>query len=779
MGLRFSAIVLGMAFLVTSATAWSQTAIKTPDPTIQDLFRAVNLTIPAREEELGRDVYQRSWDFSALDKGNFTAFSPQVQKLAVTPDGSLGFLTPPGRAVLVWGNGDGKQPLRQRLFLWSGDQTVHLRVRQKADVSSTWTLDFRHDSPPSRWKQLGDTATRNGLKRELRGTEWQTLKFDARVTSFLSRAGIVPDGFVIAVQTPVENSFEIQSLRITRPVYEGYCRKEFDLPQGKIWRAVAEAGYGYRLYVNGREVPLQNSVFQLPRWDGPADYRSNRRSPDGPGTIPVDLSPYLRPGRNCIGMRVKQVGILMHLYLQCRVVMDSGDTVLVDTDRNWQYAAKAPDGWSNPGRIAGDWAPAATGGLGILGYVVSDYLIEGGGYWMGPGFPPYDGRIVLESPAKNEPCLYFDAGQSVATRVRIPAGLANRQPTIAWQLTGYDAKTHEEPVLREGTADRFEREGDSLLYRLDAGVLLRGAYALGIVLRDANGKTIEARPREPLMVIGRVPMREVNGDSYEDGLDLALETEIDFTNPGDPHPCVETTVGENGSLQVCRAPRIVRKPGLVYRESSPNSGRAVPTISYSLTLKHPGDYYLMVLEYPNDTDRWSGLAITPANDEWTRAGPSVWTGDRYPLTDKLQELKCLYRAEPGATTVTLVPIQRHSTAAAARLPCAERAAGAARERARRRPAPHRRIHRAHGGARRILAHAGAHSRRRCVWRRPLWTQRHVPADPRAHELPDQRAGRLRAVRTLFAFHRPEPARHGNVAVRAGQHGLLDAAARLG
>ena len=72
----------------------------------------------------------------------------------------------------------------------------------------------------------------------------------------------------------------------------GHARKEFVLPEGRIWKAVANVGaandqmwHGNRivsaLYLNGRFV-------QRP-FVGSASY----------GAQPVNLKPYLRPGRNC------------------------------------------------------------------------------------------------------------------------------------------------------------------------------------------------------------------------------------------------------------------------------------------------------------------------------------------------------------------------------------------------------------------------------------------------------------------------------------------------
>ncbi len=52
-------------------------------------------------------------------------------------------------------------------------------------------------------------------------------------------AEVVPEGFEIELETEPGNVIEIGSLRITRSLHEGCCRKEIEIPDGKIWRATA------------------------------------------------------------------------------------------------------------------------------------------------------------------------------------------------------------------------------------------------------------------------------------------------------------------------------------------------------------------------------------------------------------------------------------------------------------------------------------------------------------------------------------------------------------
>lgn len=633
------------------------------EPTMRDLLRGKALVVPGIAEELGRDVYGQPWHLAGRGRGNFTAFPAGVRGLAPTPDGGLRFTMTGPKAVLRWGNCDGKQPLAQRKHLWPWSNTVELRLRQDA-ARSAWAVRFFSD---------GQAVRRRGLtavKAELVGRDFRTLRFNTAQSAFQGLGGVVCDGFEVEVQAPKGTAVEIASLRITRRRHEGYFRKEFDLPDEPIWRAVGDVGIGTYLYVNGREVDVESATFRRPRLDGPAASKTYRGHHGG--LVPVDLAPHLRPGRNCIGLYGRQINRSPIVYLQGQVVTVSGRTARIDSDETWRLAPKAPAGWCKVGFDDRGWKhpQASTGPL--LGYVVSGYLVGSGGAWMGPNLPVHDGRLVIENP--HDRMLFYEDAKAVVVRVRVPPGLASRKPEIDWRLTR--AEPAGERQLARGRAKTFRRDGSSLVCDLDLGRLARGVYAIGLSLRT-GGKRIERRPREPLVVLGRLAMKEIDGESYEDGLELTLDETIDFTKADDPHAWVETTgatARPDEPTPAVTKPRIVRRVGLVYRETAPlqrhQYGRGAPMFSYRFRFKEPDSFYLMVLEYPDDAERWIGVSCsTTFRDVWTnsRAGPSVWTGGKWPLTGAMQELRWIHRSGPGEHTLDVLPLQIGATAAARRL----------------------------------------------------------------------------------------------------------------
>jgi len=657
-----------MTFSLLLAMAVSGIAAPAAEPRMRDLFPGKSLLLPGIEQELGRDVYHRDWDFSRPDKGNFTFFSPGVKQLEVTPEKALRFVMGGNKAILGWGNYKDQQPLSERINMWPVTNFVELKVKQSGD-KSMWRLRYWHDG----------LRIRHAIERELRGRDWQVLQFPSRYSPYKNAAEVVPDAFDVEIESDPGNVIEIASLRITRNLHEGYCRKEFDLPDGPVWRAMAEVGIGAYLFVNGKRVPIEHAMFHRPRLDAPAASRTYRATTAG--TLPVDIKPYLKPGRNCIGLYARQVNDSQLVYVHGAVVMVSGDVIRFASDETWRFSPKAPANWSKAGFDDGDWKTLDAAGWDdrkhvawhcFWEYLLNSWLIGTGGGWIGPAFPFYQGRIVLENPYESK--LYYDAQKPVVVRVRVPSGLAERRPSLGWILRRV-RETGEEEIAKGGESD-FDRAGDSLVYEVRLGNRPRGVYSIEVALR-AGDDIIEERPREALVVLGKIPMKEVAGDSYEDGMKLTLEDTIDFTDPNDPHPWVETDGGapyRKGVTKAVTKPRIVRRNGLVYRETAPiqrhQYSSGAPVFSYMFEFKHPGALYMMALEYPNDAERWIGVSCSTnllRVHNNCKAGPSVWTGGKYPLTNKMQELRWIFRSGPGPHTIDILPLQLNSTAAAARL----------------------------------------------------------------------------------------------------------------
>jgi len=63
---------IGTSLLVWAMLAAFAVSAWAVEPTMRDLFRAKAFLAPGVEQELGRDVYHRDWDFGKPDRGNFT-----------------------------------------------------------------------------------------------------------------------------------------------------------------------------------------------------------------------------------------------------------------------------------------------------------------------------------------------------------------------------------------------------------------------------------------------------------------------------------------------------------------------------------------------------------------------------------------------------------------------------------------------------------------------------------------------------------------------------------
>jgi len=180
-------------------------------------------------------------------------------------------------------------------------------------------------------------------------------------------------------------------------------------------------------------------------------------------------------------------------------------------------------------------------------------------------------------------------------------------------------------------------------------------------------------------------MRKVAGLTYEEGMELELEDAIDFTDPNDPHPWIETdgtgtpprgTATPPPVERTIAEPIIVERNGLKYRETRAGEGiRGVQgnvgaQFSYLVEFQHPGDFYLMVLDYPDDRERWLGASCASAwhgLTSYSKCGPAVWTGVKQPLTGTMKQMKWIYRPDPGPHAVSIMNLKTHVPGAAAGL----------------------------------------------------------------------------------------------------------------
>ena len=587
------------------------------DPKLSDYYWGTPLHIPIVDQE--KVFYARD------NRANFTFFDG-VENVAVA-DGKLQFMLAGNKATLGWGNYLGKQPISEVVDLWMMNHAV-LKVKQSG-TESKWTL---------RWWVDGKRCVDHGgvqvppVSATLKGNDWTELAF---------KEGLqlpIPDGLEIEVEGEQGASLEIEQVKIVQPRCEGYCRKEFTVPQGKVWRAIADVGgppdttwsgsskIVTALYINGREVKRI-----------------------GPRTIydiaAVDIADYLKPGQNCVAFYGFGLGS-PYTFLQARIIMASGEVITWQTDDSWKYSPRQEKGWNQVGFDDSQWKNAR----------IRQFI-----YWW-PGIPAYSGRLVIKNPYRKE--LFYVEGRDVIFDVQVPEGLKAQTPALDYTFARADESGKSTPV-KEGTVSSSKQAGSSLVYRVNVGQQPGGVYTIALRLKDRSGAIIEERSREALMVTRKLTPKEIAGTDYREGLDLELEDEIDFTNPKDPHPSIESVPARWGqpALEV-KTPAIIRKNGLVYRETNDTRGSM---FSYRIQFKHPGDFYLLELDYPDDAERETEVSISSKTEGvWSnsQSGVGYETGSKFYQTGKMQTLRWIHVADSGVHSVDVINVRSKTKAAA-------------------------------------------------------------------------------------------------------------------
>ena len=565
----------------------------------------------------------------AEKRANFTFFAG-VENVRVE-GGVLKFALAGKKATLGWGNYMGQQPLADIVDMWEERNNVTIGVKQSG-ATSTWTLRYWIDGSRASTREVQPVVA--------------TLTGNVAADLELKGALVVPtpDGLEIEIEGQPGDQFEISYLKLVQPRHEGYIRKEFVLPAplrvsgaGKVWRAIAEVGgvpelrfYGrnkiiHRLYINGREVKRRGAGYLY-------------------AAAPVDIAPYLRPGKNCVafyGYRVGPAGHFPFLFLQSRIIMDNGEQITIQTDNTWKYSPTEEPGWNKPGLDDSKWSPVGVGmtplndpsGLGTYGY------------------------LRLKNPARKD--LFYTDDSNIEVEVWVPAGLKAQAPVLNYTFSRTDAEGNSIP-LKEEAISNFATKGDSLVYRINVGRHPRGVYTIAPKLQVTDG-ILEERPAEPLVVLRRLNLKQIEGKDYLEGLDLELEDSIDFTNPKDPHPWIEAVPGGRGQPAVAvTQPNIVKKKGLIYRE-------APWYFSYRFQFKHPGSFYLLEVDYPDDAWRDVAVSISTKHEGmWSNSQSGVgWqSGGKFYLTNKIETLRWIHVADPGVHSVDVFRTIGDVTAAA-------------------------------------------------------------------------------------------------------------------
>ncbi|MBN1256239.1 MAG: hypothetical protein JXA52_00890 [Planctomycetes bacterium] len=634
-------IIISLSFsLFAAATGTEPEAIapsmEIEDPEINEYLFGSGMELPVKERD---KVF-----LATANRANFTTFLG-VEEVELDGE-SLAFTVTGEEAILGWGNYKGEQVIAEIANTWQEYFAVKLQLSQSSDKSE-WRLRYWSDGQPQ--SRTGRTV--------LEGQGEQELAFEPLQTS-----GPNPDGLELRIRAEAGTRIKLKSVKLVQPIYEGYCRGDFTLPEGGVWRAIANAtitNYAHlagndevisRLYINGEEI-TETGMLSLDH------------------TIPVDIAKYLKPGKNVAGFYGRRIGKNPPLYFQAKIVMVSGAVIETATAEGWRFSPDYQEGWNQAEFDSSAWLQVKAEDYGedeaeVVSGVMELYYRERKGSapkidLRGParqlGIPEYGGVLVMKNPSR--PDLFYRSSEDAIVEVYTPIGFKDKSP----QLTAYFSKADldgDSQEVSQKTISDFKEINNSLVYTLNLGKQPFGVYALALKLTGSDGKVIAERSREPLVILRRLELKKIAGTDYKEGLELELEDTIDFTNPEDPHPWRESRMPASLTGMVAprvEAPTITQNGEMRYREvTDPRRGSG---FSYRIEFKHPGSFYLMELEYPDDAQRITVVSITSKREKiWTNSqtGAGIETGGKLYLTNKMQKLNWIHVADEGPHTVDVL-----------------------------------------------------------------------------------------------------------------------------
>lgn len=430
-----------------------------------------------------------------------------------------------------------------------------------------------------------------------------------------------------AALTPEQVAFPGPWLQNPDGKVESYYRKCVDIPTNKpLFRAVVNTSYTTELYVNGTKVPNAHQYM-------PAGQQAF-------WTIGADITRYLKPGENIIGIHAYKSGppaISAELdewyaYLDGKIIMASGDMIDLDA-QGWKVKnAPVPEDWCQPDFDASGWKHAVTKPASTTYNFNNRACI-------------YTGPLVIENPYQAK--LFYVDTNEVIFRVMLPAGLA----TAGAKLNYTVSEVGNEEEIKTGEITSFMTDPGKAECRISLGKLNRGVYVLALSLQQGNSVLTE-RVNEPFVVAGRIAQREVTGEDLYQSMGLKLIDTINCTDLNDEHPFLE---GESIPS------RIVKRGNLTYRELGDKhvTGTDISYAMYKVRFPSVNEPYLIVFEYPDDKDRCMSFSLStiPEDDpkwgpKWVaenqrgfgyaREGGGAITGGRFPLSGTMKLFPLLY-----------------------------------------------------------------------------------------------------------------------------------------
>ena len=582
-----------------------------------------------------REKYGGPWDFEDGTRERITHLSPGIENARVE-NGKLKFTTSKEKVLIAWGayfrTGEVKTQEQIDLPNEGGWANVDIRVKQSKDHS--------------KWFVCTHTNGAHGLasyhlprgQRELKGTDWQSLKADIKIPG---------DSLGIEIEGPVGNEIEIDSVAVYSALYLGYYRKTFDLPPDKVWKTVlnvSRPGMAAQVYVNGQMVYQMSPI---------ADGNWNPWGRTAYNPIPWEITSYLKPGKNVIAVYGERYGYPPAFLIQGTIACVSGKRVFLKTDKTWKWNDKEENGWTRPEFDDSHWKKIERTRKPAFVYMAGER-------------PYYDGYLRVVNPYQKK--LHYKDSQEIKFRIEVPSVFAARQLSLTYQIDRLTSPAQE--GVAKGTVAKGAVKGGVLAYEVSLGKLPQGIYRATFDLGGTEEDGLLPRSEE-FAVVGPIAQKLVAGDSYEEGMELELEDTIDCTNPNDPHPFYDSD-GKLGS-------KILQVGKLKYRETQPYGCY----FSYAIKFRQVGSPYLIAVDYPDDRERLINFSLQTLRDNYisyikaetllswdvTTPGYICGGGGRFPLSGEMKTAKFFHwsRTPEAAINIENNPYAFDSCAAAARI----------------------------------------------------------------------------------------------------------------
>lgn len=664
----FALVALVLSLTTMAAFAAEEVEpFSAPDKEDSDHYNAIGFGLPVRPAAT-------TFDASKRENANFTSFSGGELEVQ---DGAVTFtIDPMTTETLGWGNADGKQPPAEQWTMPEEIANVVLHIRQSHPDPSNIRMRYTRYGKPVKARE-GDH-----VDAVLEGYEPLELRFEQ--PGYYSTYGAPADGlsFEITNTTGQPQDYAIEWIRIEQPRRKAYVRHEFTLPDEPVVRAKAEVSgmdhvRWYRravvkqeLWINGQKVERLGDLYYM-------------------RTSVVDIAPYLKPGKNVIGMYGYGVLEPPFLYVEATVAQPSGVTSVMTEPDTWTYAFDAEKGWSTPEFDASGWETVTASAHSSAEETPADEP-EAVYVWRKPDLffevadgslplPNWLGLIELYGDEARE-LVYRNDREAVVNAV-VPKLQSMSQPYVEYTLnrTKEDG-TDGEVVLAQRVTEHSESEAGTLAFALPLGQLDSGVYTITTRVGSADGEVLETRPREPLLVVSHIDQPMMEGDDPYAALTLDESDSlfIDFTDKSyeqgtqwiETEPAAKSN---ESSTEVASWDEASLKTlnGETYRETAGKTRGSMFSYRFegdpSGDFKYiPGEFYLFELVYPDDAMRHMEVSVSstyPGLWNNSQAGVGIDTGDKYMNTNQMQTLRWIHVADAGTHTIDVINAQetRHTT----------------------------------------------------------------------------------------------------------------------